>query len=312
MNREELLKPLEELRDCALCPRECHVDRFVSAGGVCRSDASFSIASICLHRGEEPVISGPGGICNVFFTNCNLQCVYCQNHQISDIRISRDAFGMGLPEVVKEITGLLEQGATMVGFVSPSHFVPQMKVIIQAVKEEGYSPKWVYNSNGYDKVETLKSLEGLIDVYLPDFKYMDPLLSRALSKAADYPEVACAALKEMYRQKGSALHLSEQHTAESGIVIRHLVLPGQVRNSIQVLRYIAEEISPRLHISLMSQYYPTAHVMGHKFLGRELYREEYMEVVGEMEKLGLDYGWVQGLDSKGHYRPDFEKDHPFE
>ena len=312
MISEELLKPLDELRDCAICPRECHVNRFESAKGICRSDVSFNIASICIHKGEEPVISGPLGICNIFFTNCNLQCVYCQNHQISDIRLPRDAFRMGIDNIVNEVTAILDRGINMVGFVSPTHFIPQMKIIIQAVKNEGYSPVWVYNSNGYDKVETLKSLEGLIDVYLPDFKYMDTWLAGSLSKAEDYPAVAAAAMKEMYRQKGSALHLSDENTAESGIVIRHLVLPGQVQNSLSVLRFIAENISPKLHISLMSQYYPTDRVIEHPFLHRELYREEYDKVVEEMENLALDHGWIQGFESTAHYRPDFRQEHPFE
>ena len=312
MNFDAFASPLKELENCTLCPRNCHAGRLNGRVGFCKSDDSFSIASICIHKGEEPAISGSQGICNVFFSNCNLQCIFCQNHQISDTRISRQAFGMELIEIVKEVTGLLDKGINLVGFVSPSHFVPQMKVIIEAVKHAGYSPKWVYNTNGYDRVETLKSLEGLIDVYLPDFKYMDSLLSRVFSKTAEYPEKASAATKEMYRQKGAALHLSDEGTAESGIVIRHLVLPGQVQNSLGVLRYIADEISPKLHISLMSQYYPTARVMGHKSLGRELYRDEYLQVVNEMERLGLDFGWVQGLDSREHYRPDFEKEHPFE
>ncbi|MCX6285802.1 MAG: 4Fe-4S cluster-binding domain-containing protein [Bacteroidetes bacterium] len=312
MISEELLKPLEELKDCAICPRECHINRWVSSKGKCRSDASFNIASICIHKGEEPVISGPKGICNIFFTNCNLQCIYCQNHQISDTGISRTSFRMDLNDIVQEVTAILNQGINMVGFVSPSHFIPQMKIIIQAIKATGYSPRWVYNTNAYDKAITLRSLEGLIDVYLPDFKYMDRMLARSLSKAEDYPRVAADAIKEMYRQKGSALHLTDENTANSGIVIRHLVLPRQVQNSLHVLRYIAEEISPKLHISLMSQYYPTARVMDHPFLYRELYNEEYLRVVDEMEKLGLENGWVQGIESKGHYRPDFDLEHPFE
>ena len=199
MTSGELLSLLEELKDCALCPRECHVNRWESANGICRSDASFNIASICIHKGEEPVISGPNGICNIFFTNCNLQCIYCQNHQISDVLIARQSFRMELKDIVKEITAILDRGINMVGFVSPSHFIPQMKVIIQALKEKGYSPVWVYNTNAYDKAATLKSLEGLIDVYLPDFKYMDPLLARSFSKAGDYPEAATSAIREMYR-----------------------------------------------------------------------------------------------------------------
>ena len=312
MNSPELLKPLEELKDCAICPRECHVNRWESAKGICCSDSSFNIASICIHKGEEPVISGPNGICNVFFTNCNLRCIYCQNHQISDCSIDRTSFRMEIGDIVREVTSILDRGINMVGFVSPSHFVPQLKTIIRAVEESGYKPVWVYNTNAYDKVETLRSLEGLIDVYLPDFKYMDPLLARLLSKAEDYPLVAAAAIKEMYRQKGAALHLSDEDTAESGIIIRHLVLPGQTRNSMQVLKYIAEELSPKLHISLMSQYYPTARVMEHPFLHRELQGDEYPLVVREMEKLGLEFGWIQGLESIHHYRPDFYKDHPFE
>ena len=312
MFSKKLLEQLEELRDCAICPRECHVDRLEAPTGVCRSDASFNIASICIHKGEEPVISGPGGICNIFFTNCNLQCIYCQNHQISDTGRSRASSRMELSQIVAEVTSILDRGIGMVGFVSPSHFIPQMKIIIQAVKESGYSPRWVYNTNGYDKASTLRSLEGIIDVYLPDFKYMDPLLAKSLTKAGDYPVAAAAAIREMYRQKGSVLHLTADGVAESGIVIRHLVLPGQVRNSLQVLRYIAEEISPKLHISLMSQYYPTSGVIDHPFLGRGLSREEYGIVLDEMELLGLDNGWIQGIESTAHYRPDFGRDHPFE
>jgi len=312
MLSDELLKPLEELRDCALCPRECHVDRWKSATGICKSDTSFNISSICIHRGEEPAISGPKGICNIFFTNCNLQCIYCQNYQISNTGISRISSRMDPEEIVRAVITILEKGIRMVGFVSPSHFIPQMKIIIHAIRDRGFNPVWVYNSNGYDKVETLRTLEGLIDVYLPDFKYMDPDLSGPLSGAYDYPSVAAAAIKEMYRQKGSALHLSDENTATSGIIIRHLVLPSRIDNSLLVLRYIAEEISPSLHISLMSQYYPTARVLQHSFLNRGLYNEEYQEVVEEMEQLGLTHGWIQGIESAGEYRPDFKQQHPFE
>jgi len=312
MNSAKLLKPLEELKDCAICPRECHVNRWESSKGICHSDTSFNIASICIHKGEEPVISGPAGICNIFFTNCNLQCIYCQNHQISDINLPRASFSMELKDIVNEVTSILDRGIKMVGFVSPSHFIPQMKIIMQAIHERGYSPRWVYNTNAYDRPETLKSLEGLIDVYLPDFKYMDPMLARSVSKAENYPRVAANAIREMYRQKGPALHLSAENTADSGIIIRHLVLPGQVQNSLKVLRYIAEEISPRLHISLMSQYYPTAGVIDHPFLHRKLYPEEYRKVVDEMDRMGLEYGWIQGFDSSAYYRPDFHQQHPFE
>jgi putative pyruvate formate lyase activating enzyme len=312
MEYSSFLSPLEELRDCSCCPRNCHADRFSSKTGYCKSGTSFNISSICIHRGEEPAISGVDGICNVFFTNCNLQCVYCQNWQISKNRKERKSTEMSLENIIREITSILDGGINMIGFVSPSHVIPQMKIIIDVLESIGYQPVKVYNSNGYDKPETIKSLEGIIDVYLPDFKYMDPEISSDYSDTADYPEVASLSLKEMYRQKGSVLHLADNGTAESGIIIRHLILPGHIENSRKVLRFIAEEISPRLHISLMSQYYPTPGVFCHPMLKRPLKQEEYETVVIEMNKLGFSYGWIQELDSRHDYRPDFKRKHPFE
>jgi len=219
---------------------------------------------------------------------------------------------MNLDEVINRITGILDQGIHRVGFVSPSHVIPQVKVIIEVIENLGYKPVWVYNTNGYDKPGSIKGLEGLIDVYLPDFKYMDPALSRKFSDASDYPEIAAQSIKEMYRQKGSSLILSEDGAAESGIVIRHLILPGFIENSLDVLRYIAHEISPRLHISLMSQYYPTELVINHTQLARTINIKEYEQVKDEMESLQMYHGWVQELESFHHYRPDFHKNHPFE
>ena len=312
METRRLLEPLEELKDCAICPRNCHANRFSSATGYCKSDASFNISSICIHRGEEPAISGPRGICNIFFTNCNLQCIYCQNWQISSTRFSRKETEMELKEVVRQITRILDAGINMVGFVSPSHFIPQVRIIMKSVKAAGYRPVWVYNTNGYDRPETIRSFEGEINVYLPDLKYLDPGLSLKYSDADNYPEFAKQALREMYHQKGAVLHLSAEGTAESWIIIRHLVLPGNAENSLNVLRFIAKELSPGVHISLMSQYYPTPAVGCHPDLGRTVSRSEYMKVVREMESLGMDHGWIQGFSSSRHYRPDFDKDHPFE
>ncbi|MCX6250693.1 MAG: 4Fe-4S cluster-binding domain-containing protein [Bacteroidetes bacterium] len=312
MNFDNPLTQLDVLKDCTICPRNCHADRFSCKPGYCKSDASFNISSICIHSGEEPPVSGKEGICNVFFTNCNLQCIYCQNWQISDTRVKRQDTQMTFEQVVERIIHILDKGINRVGFVSPSHFVPQVKAIIHAVQLLGYRPVWVYNSNGFDKVETLRSLENLINVYLPDFKYSDPEIASEYSDAADYPGIAASALKEMYRQKGAALHLSDVGTVESGIIIRHLVLPGHVTNSLGVLRYIAEEVSQRLHISLMSQYYPTPGVSCHPELKRTVTSEEYKMVTSEMEKLGLYNGWIQEPESTRNYRPDFNQDHPFE
>jgi len=312
MDFQSFTDPLDKLNDCDLCPRECHADRFSGKLGYCESDASFNIASICIHKGEEPVISGKDGICNIFFSHCNLQCIYCQNYQISDNNIPAKSTSMELEAVIARITAILDTGISRVGFVSPSHCIPQVKIIIRKILSLGYKPVWVYNSNGYDKPETLRSLEGLIDVYLPDYKYSDEDLSGEYSDAPDYPDVAALALKEMFRQKGATLHVGRDGTAESGMIVRHLVLPGHTENSVNVLKFLAEELSPRLHVSLMSQYFPTPRVSCHPVLKNTVSIDEYNLVVSEMEKLGMHNGWIQELDSSSHYRPDFERDKPFD
>jgi putative pyruvate formate lyase activating enzyme len=303
---------LSELEECTVCPRNCRANRFSKKLGYCKSDASYFISSICIHRGEEPPISGPNGICNIFFGHCNLQCVYCQNHQISFNNNPKAAKKYSLKEVLTEIIACLDAGCKGVGFVSPSHFVPQMKVIINALHALDLHPVIVYNTNGYDKAETLKELEPLIDVYLPDFKYLDPELSRKYSDAKNYPEIAKQAITEMYRQKGSSLITNEKGIAESGVLIRHLVLPGHVHNSIDVLRFIAEEISTSIHISLMSQYHPTSLVNHISPINRILYQDEYQKVVDAFHQFGFYNVWIQDLDSFENYRPDFNKQHPFE
>jgi putative pyruvate formate lyase activating enzyme len=309
---DRLLQPLQELHNCRICPRNCGADRFSDQLGYCNSDASFYISSICIHRGEEPAISGPDGICNIFFGHCNLQCIYCQNHQISQNQIAGAAEKKTLPEVLREVIRCLNEGCEGVGFVSPSHFVPHFKVIVTALHELGIHPVIVYNTNGYDKLETLREIAALVDVYLPDFKYVDPELSRKYTDAHDYPEVAKAALTEMYRQKGSTLLLNSNGVAERGILVRHLVLPGHVENSIGVLRHIADEVSMTLSISLMSQYHPTPLVGNTTPINRTLYADEYRQVVDAFYDFGLYNGYIQGMDSFESYSPDFRKDHPFE
>ncbi len=307
-----LLRPLEELRACRVCTRNCNADRFSKKPGYCKADASFSISSIFAHMGEEPVISGDKGICNIFFTNCNLQCIYCQNHQISCNNLDYSAQKMELKEVIRKVLAILETGVNHVGFVSPSHFIPQVKVIINTLRALGLSPYFVYNTNGYDSVESIRSLEGYIDIYLPDFKYAEKDLGQKYSDVKDYPDVALSAMKEMFRQVGTDLPVDSNDYATRGMIIRHLVLPGHPENSIQVLRTIAKELSNELHISLMSQYYPTFQVTIDEFLGRTLNENEYQLVVDELEALGFENGWVQELDSHENYRPDFNEDQPFQ
>lgn len=300
-----------DLSKCRICPRNCGANRRLSPSGYCRSGDGYNIAAICIHRGEEPVIGGEKGICNVFFSGCNMRCTYCQNHEIS-----RGAFvnaaGMPIHEVLEKIEVILETGVRALGFVSPSHMVPQMISIIKELRARNYNPVTVYNTGGYDKAETVRQLEGYIDVYLPDFKYATEETAESLSDAPSYPSVALAALKAMYYQKGSVLHTDDSGQALNGILIRHLVLPGHAGESIKVLRMIAEEVSTGVSISLMSQYHPAGPVAGHKELGRVLYRKEYEIVVREFERLGFRNGYIQEMDSFRTYRPDFSREHPFE
>jgi putative pyruvate formate lyase activating enzyme len=300
------------LKKCTLCPRECGADRFKGDDGYCLTDAGFNISSICIHRGEEPAISGNSGICNIFFSGCNLRCIYCQNYEINHQGSGCGNSAGNLKNVLDRIEEILSKGIKALGFVSPSHVVPQVKAIIAGLRLRGLNPVMVYNTSGYDKDETIRSLSGIIDVYLPDFKYASQAIANGYSDAADYPEVALKALKEMYFQKGSTLITDEEGVAENGILLRHLVLPGHAGESIKVLRTIADEISTGIHLSLMSQYHPTEYVRSHPVLNRSLYKDEYESVVKEMENLGFRSGWVQDMDSFENYRPDFRKEHPFE
>ncbi|MFH0843761.1 MAG: radical SAM protein [Bacteroidota bacterium] len=303
---------IDLLSHCTLCPRECGVDRFRGGDGYCGMDAGLNIASICIHRGEEPPVSGPYGICNIFFKGCNLHCIYCQNHDISRPGAISSLIFLSLKSVLDQIENILSDGIIAVGFVSPSHMVPQVKAILRGLAERGLKPVTVYNTNGYDKPEVIDSLEGLIDIYLPDYKYVNPELSGKYSDAPDYPEIALKAIKRMYYQKGSVLNMDAEGRAENGMLIRHLVLPGHKEESIRVLQSIVEELSPGVHISLMSQYHPTFEVRNHPILARPLYTNEYAEVAEEMERLGFRNGWLQDMHSYRNYRPDFSKPDTFE
>jgi putative pyruvate formate lyase activating enzyme len=302
----------ELLTNCALCPRECGVNRFRRGDGYCGIDAGFNIASICIHRGEEPPISGPSGICNIFFAGCNLRCIYCQNHEISRKSRGEKNFLMGFDQVLDMVEEILDTGIKSVGFVSPSHSVPQMKAIIKELNNRGRKPLTVYNTNGYDKTSVLREIAEITDIYLPDLKYVTNSLSASYSDVYNYPEVAIKALKEMYFQKGSKLHLDDEGRAVQGILIRHLVLPGHSEESKKVLRKIADELSPGVSISLMSQYHPNDEVSGHRLLNRPLYAREYNSVIEEMIRLGFRNVWVQDPGSDNNYLPDFSKQHPFE
>lgn len=277
------------------------------------NNADFStlhLSAIATHWGEEPVIGGEKGVCNIFFSGCNLQCIYCQNFQISR-RCARNS-GMPVCEAMEKIKTILESGVNTVGFVSPSHHIREIKFLIYEIRKMGFDPTFVYNTNGFDSVKTIQSLEGLIDIYLPDFKYGFDALAFELSGVKNYVEVALRAIKQMYFQKGNLVMLDDHETAFSGLIIRHLVLPGMVDNSIRVLELIAEEISPNVSISLMSQYNPIAQVDHHPLLRRTITEQEYQQVVDAFYRLGFSKGWLQQMDSANCLNPDFSLADPFQ
>lgn len=301
---------------CTLCPRCCGVDRLV-AQGFCQAGQEPEIAVVCAHRGEEPPISGERGICNVFFAHCNLQCIYCQNWQISGGRAAVADTRLTIAETVDRIAAVLSTTENIVGFVTATHYADSIPPIVEELHRRGLHPVTVYNTSGYETVETLRMLEPYIDVYLPDFKYSDAGLAARYSHAPDYPERALDALREMYRQKGSSLitepipgATGEEEIAVSGIIVRHLVLPGCVGNSIKVLDAIAD-LSMNLHVSLMAQYYPPRPDLPDE-LGRTLTADEYDTVVGHFHDTGLHNGWLQELTAQNTYRPDFTTENPFQ
>lgn len=295
---------------CTICPRRCGVKR---GDGYCGADEALEVAAVCLHRGEEPPLVGPEGkgIVNVFFAHCNLQCDYCQNWQISGRNV--ESGKRGVESLADEICRLLPQSSGLLGLVTAAHYADQIPAIIDAVHRRGVEPTVVYNSGGYESFEALQKLEGLIDIYLPDLKYMDPALAKRWSHAEDYPEVAAAALKEMKRQVGGGLKCDENGTAYRGIIVRHLVLPGCTENSMQCLEWLADNFNPfSLHLSLMAQYFPPREGLEAP-LDRTLTEEEYRQVVDRAEVLGLTAGWIQEMNSQDNYRPDFgHGDNPFE
>ncbi|MCR4660243.1 MAG: hypothetical protein K5650_08115 [Bacteroidales bacterium] len=296
---------------CNQCPRRCNADRERCAG-YCGSGSEPVASAVCLHTGEEPPLSGTKGIVNVFFAHCNLQCLYCQNQQISSSSISPSLVRYrGVEAIVAEIERLLPLSEGLVGFVTPSHFTQGVIDIVERLHSDGYNPTVVYNTGGYDSVETLQQLEPYIDIYLPDFKYADPLLAAGLSGAPRYPEVAMAALLEMRRQKGSGLLCDDRGIAYRGLIVRHLVLPGHVSNSLAVLEMLADNLPLNLHISLMAQYNPppdTSRLVaaGYTELCRTITASEYSQVANRYAELGFWNGWLQELEAHKTYRPDFD------
>ena len=282
---------------CTLCPRVCGVNRAAGERGYCRMPGKARVSKIMRHFWEEPALAGEGGSGAIFFSGCTLGCLYCQNEAISHGGVGQE---MDSTQLRREMERLIDEGAENIDLVTPTHFLPD---IIPALRPKLPVPV-VYNCGGYERIETLRELEGLVDIYLPDLKYAKPVLGKALSGARDYFTVAKAALEEMVRQTGPCV--MEQGKLKKGVLVRHLILPGQVDNSLRVLDFLGETFPPgTIQVSLMRQYTPMPRVMAMKDLNRTVTQEEYDAVLSWMYLNQLE-GFVQDIDSAGReFIPDF-------
>ena len=300
---------LDQLANCECCPRNCGVNRLAGQIGFCRVAAGIQISHIGLHFGEEPPISGTKGSGTIFFTGCNLRCVFCQNYQISQEFQQAQTRTLTTEELASEMLRLQDEGAHNINFVSPSHMIFQMADAIQAAKDRGLTLPVVYNSNGYDSVDALRQIRGLVDIYLPDIKYLDNALGKQFSAVPDYAEVIPGVLREMLDQVGH-LEMDEDGIAVRGLLVRHLVLPGSLDNSRSCLRFLAD-LSPDIFVSIMSQYSPQYKADRYPQINRTLTQAEYDEITEYALDLGLENAFVQELESREHYLPDFAQDRPF-
>lgn len=304
-------RALEILRSCNCCPHDCRVDRTNGELGTCYSGALPIVSSYSPHFGEEPVLSGTRGAGNIFFGNCNLKCVFCQNHEISQSYHTEKYHTVSherLAEIMLELQSAAGgKGCHNIGLVSPTHFSAAIIPAIYIAVQNGLKLPIIYNTNGYDSVDMLKLYDGIIDIYLPDLKYGNNKFAKTYSKIDNYFDKAKEALKEMYRQAGDEL-VYDGDVIARGMIIRHLVLPNDLADTEPVFRFIAEELSPNIHISLMSQYNPV-HKANNDILVNRLIREsEYERSLDLMEKFGLKHGWIQEMESSTHYTPEFKRD----
>lgn len=304
-----------DLSCCRLCPRDCKVNRLKGETGFCRTSAVVSAARAALYYDEEPVISGRSGSGNVFFSGCNLNCLYCQNRPIAHAEIAREISPDRLSDI---FLSLQEQHAENISLVTPSHFLPQIIPALEKAKRSGLHIPVVYNTGTYERVEAIRALEGLVDVWLPDFKYYSPEIAAAFSNAPDYFEFASAALAEMVRQCPTPVFSDGTSSLDSpddaddptmvrGVLVRHLVLPGCTEDSRKILEYLYESYGSRIFISLMNQYTPMPQVETHPLLGRTVSTEEYDALVDFALSLGIENGFIQESGTvSGEYIPAFD------
>lgn len=283
----------KRLAACDICPRACGVNRLQGEEGYCRAGALVRVASWNVHPGEEPPISGTRGSGTIFFSHCTARCVFCQNYPISQMARGIDVSPERLGGMMME---LQRRGCHNINLVTPSHFVPQILTAVDAAAERGLRIPILYNTNGYDAVETLRLLDGVVDIYLPDAKYADDSVARRLSGFVDYTRHNRAALLEMRRQVGAPLQVDDEGIATRGMVVRHLVLPNGLSQTPAVLHWLAENLGRDVYLSLMSQYFPTYRAMDHAELGRRITPEEYAEALAALEAEGMENGWTQEME----------------
>lgn len=286
---------------CDICPRLCRADRTVSCG-YCGESERVRIARAALHFWEEPCISGSGGSGTVFFSGCNLRCVYCQNKSISSGEIGREVSPGRLCEIFFELEA---QGAHNINLVTPTHFALQITAAATEAKKRGLKIPFVWNTGGYERAETIKALDGTVDIYLTDFKYMSSELAEKYSRAKDYPEAAKAALCEMVKTKGKPV-FDENGLMKRGVIVRHLVLPGHSDDSVNVVEYLCKTYGDDIVLSIMNQYTPCGKHDGFPELDRRTTKYEYKKVTDAAEKLSVKLAYVQeGAAAKESFIPDF-------
>ena len=289
-------------QNCTLCPRNCKVNRLSGQTGFCGMPASVSVARASLHMWEEPCISGTNGSGTVFFTGCNLKCVFCQNHTIA---VGKKGRQVSISQLADLFLMLQEQEAHNINLVTPSHYVPGIAEALTLAKNQGLMIPIVYNTSGYDSVKTLAMLDGLVDVYMPDFKYVSGELSKRYSHASDYFEVAKASLAEMYRQVGAPVFDGDMLV--KGVLVRHLILPGCIEDSKAVIQYLYRTYGNNIYLSIMNQYTPLPHVAAFPEINRKLTPNEYDEVVDYAIQLGVENGFIQeGNTAEESFIPEFD------
>jgi putative pyruvate formate lyase activating enzyme len=312
--RVEALEAL--LASCTVCPKDCGNDRLKDEIAACYSGRLPIVSSYTAHFGEEPALSGTKGAGNIFFGNCNLRCVYCQNYQISQTWKEQKKNEVTHERLAEMMLELQAGGCHNIGFVSPTHFAPQMARAILIAGQNGLRLPIVYNTNAYDSVEVLKLLDGIVDVYLPDLKYAEADAGLTFSKVREYPKFARRAIREMHRQMGAKLVTDDDGLLKRGLVIRLLVLPNGMADIGANLQWIREELSPRTAVSLMAQYYATNKAATDEryiLLSRRISESEWCNAVEALEEAGIEEGWLQEYNGASHYyRPDFnDSEKPF-